>query len=69
MVGVELVNSDGSPASEIIKSIIKEMGSKGIVLTKCGASAIRIAPPLIISNKQAAEGVDTILSVIADHQW
>jgi len=69
MVGVELVNSDGSPASEIIKSIIKEMGSKGIVLTKCGASTIRIAPPLIISKKQAAEGVDTILSVIADHQW
>jgi 4-aminobutyrate aminotransferase len=69
MVGVELVNSDGTPAVEIIKAIIKEMGSKGIVLTKCGASAIRIAPPLIISKKQAAEGVEIILSVIADHQW
>jgi 4-aminobutyrate aminotransferase len=69
MVGVELVNVDGSPAIAIIKAIIKEMGGKGIVLTKCGASAIRIAPPLIISMKQAAEGVDIILSVIADHQW
>lgn len=69
MVGVELINADGTPAVEIIKAIIKEMGSKGIVLTKCGASAIRIAPPLIISQKQAAEGVDIILSVVADHQW
>ena len=69
MVGVELVNADGTPAVEIIKAIIKEMGSKGIVLTKCGASAMRIAPPLIISKKQAAEGVDIILSVIGDHQW
>ncbi len=69
MVGVELVNPDGSPADEIIKAIIKEMGSKGIVLTKCGASAIRIAPPLIISKEQATEGVDIILSVIRNHQW
>jgi 4-aminobutyrate aminotransferase len=69
MIGVELVNPDGSPADEIIKAIIKEMGSKGIVLTKCGASAIRIAPPLIISKEQAAEGVDIILSVIGNHQW
>jgi 4-aminobutyrate aminotransferase len=69
MIGEELVNPDGSPADEIIKAIIKEMGSKGIVLTKCGASAIRIAPPLIISKEQAAEGVDIILSVIGNHQW
>ena len=69
MVGVELVNPDGSPAEKVIKAIIREMGSKGIVLTKCGSSAIRIAPPLIISKEQAAEGVDIILKVISEHQW
>ena len=69
MVGVELINADGSPAAEIIKAVIKEMGSKGIVLTKCGASALRFAPPLIISKKQAGEGVDIILSVLSKHQW
>ena len=69
MVGIELVNPDGSPADKVIKAIIREMGSKGIVLTKCGSSAIRIAPPLIISKEQAAEGVDIILKVISDHQW
>jgi 4-aminobutyrate aminotransferase len=69
MVGVELINADGSPAGEIIKAVIKEMGSKGIVLTKCGASALRFAPPLIISKEQAGEGVDIILSILSKHQW
>jgi 4-aminobutyrate aminotransferase len=69
MVGVELINADGSPAVEIIKAVIKEMGSKGIVLTKCGASALRFAPPLIISKEQAGEGVELILSVLKKYQW
>jgi 4-aminobutyrate aminotransferase len=69
MVGVELINADGSPALEIIKAVIKEMGSKGIVLTKCGASALRFAPPLIISKEQAGEGVELILSVLKKYQW
>ena len=69
MIGVELINADGSPAAVIIKEVIKEMGSKGIVLTKCGASSLRFAPPLIISKEQAGEGVDIILEVLSKHQW
>jgi 4-aminobutyrate aminotransferase len=69
MVGVELVNADGSPAVEIIKEVIKEMGSQGIVLTKCGTSAMRFAPPLIITKEQAGEGVDIIISVLSKYQW
>jgi 4-aminobutyrate aminotransferase len=69
MVAVELINADGSPASEIIKAIIKEMGAKGIVLTKCGASALRFAPPLIIKQEQVDEGVDIILDALQEHQW
>jgi 4-aminobutyrate aminotransferase len=69
MVAVELINKDGSPASESIKSIIKEMGGKGIVLTKCGASALRFAPPLIITREQAGEGVDIIIEMLRKHQW
>jgi len=69
MVAVELINKDGSPASESIKSIIKEMGAKGIALTKCGASALRFAPPLIITREQAGEGVDIIIEMLRKHQW
>jgi 4-aminobutyrate aminotransferase len=69
MVGVELINADGSPAAGIIKEMIKALGSKGIVMTKCGASALRFAPPLIISKEQTEEGVDIILSELRNHQW
>jgi 4-aminobutyrate aminotransferase len=69
MVAAELVNADGSPAIEIIKAIIKAMGDYGIVLTKCGASAIRFAPPLIIKEDQVKKGLSVILDVLKKYQW
>jgi 4-aminobutyrate aminotransferase len=69
MVGIELINADGSPATDIIKEMIKALGSKGIVMTKCGASVLRIAPPLVISKEQTEEGVEIILSELSKHQW
>jgi 4-aminobutyrate aminotransferase len=69
MVAAELVNADGSPATEIIKEIIKEMGDHGIVLTKCGASAIRFAPPLIIQQDQVERGISIIIDVLRKYQW
>ena len=69
MVAAELVNADGSPAIEIIKEIIKEMGDHGIVLTKCGASAIRFAPPLIIQQDQVERGISIIIDVLKKYQW
>lgn len=69
MVGVELINADGSPAGEVIKAVIKESRARGIVLTKCGASTLRFAPPLIITQEQAGKGVAVILEVLGRHQW
>lgn len=69
MIGVELVNSDGSPASGQIRGVIKELGARGIVMTKCGASTLRIAPPLIMTREQAEAGVSGILETLAEHQW
>jgi 4-aminobutyrate aminotransferase len=69
MVAVELVNRDGSPARETIKSLIKEMGARGLALTKCGASSIRIAPPLIITRDQVDFGVEVITEVLRRYQW
>ena len=69
MVGVELINTDGSPAAGILKEMIKALGSKGIVMTKCGASTLRVAPALVISKEQTEEGVDIILSELSKHQW
>jgi 4-aminobutyrate aminotransferase len=69
MVAVELINSDGNPAREAIKRLIKEMSVRGLALTKCGASSVRIAPPLIITEEQADFGVDVILEVLGQNQW
>lgn len=69
MVGVELIDADGSPAGEIIKAVIKEIGARGIALTKCGVSSLRFAPPLIITQEQAREGVDRIIEVLSKYQW
>ena len=75
MVAVELVNADGGPAAEIAKAVIaecsnpKEMGGGGIVLTKCGPSALRFAPPLIITQEQAREGAKKIIEMLRYHQW
>jgi len=69
MVAVELINADGSPAGEIIKAVIKEIGASGIALTKCGASSLRFAPPLINTQEQAGEGVDIIIEILRRHQW
>ena len=69
MVGAELVNKDGTPAVEIIKMVIKEVGSQGVVLTKCGASTIRFAPPLIIKEDQLEEGLSIIIKILRKYQW
>jgi 4-aminobutyrate aminotransferase len=69
MVAVELVNSDGSPAGETVKAVIKEIGASGVALIKCGTSSLRIAPPLIITKEQANRGLDIILEVLRRNQW
>jgi 4-aminobutyrate aminotransferase len=69
MVGVELINADGSPASEVVKAVIKDTRYRGIVLTKCGASTLRFAPPLIIGRDQAGEGVEIILECLSGLSW
>lgn len=69
MVAVELVNPDGSAGREAIKGLIKDMSARGLALTKCGASSVRIAPPLIITEDQADWGVNVILEVLRRNQW
>ena len=69
MVGVELIKADGSPAIEITKALTEEAGTSGVVLTKCGVSTLRFAPPLIITREQAKEGVDVVLEILGRHQW
>ncbi|HEY5901888.1 MAG TPA: aminotransferase class III-fold pyridoxal phosphate-dependent enzyme [Anaerolineales bacterium] len=69
MVGVELVGRDGQALSTPhVKGIIKKLGAAGVVMTKCGQSALRIAPALSISRQDAGEAVDIILGVLDEVQ-
>lgn len=66
MVGVELVDRAGeSLSTPQVKEIIKKLGAAGVVMTKCGQSALRVAPALSITEKVADEAVDIILNILS----
>ena len=64
MVGIELVEENGQPAYEAAQKVIQKAAERGLVITKCGASTLRIAPPLIITKEQIDEGVDIIIDIL-----
>jgi 4-aminobutyrate aminotransferase len=68
MAAAELVNSDGSPATGAIGPVIDGIVARGVVITKCGTSTVRIAPPLTISQEQLAAGLETIVDVVREQQ-
>jgi 4-aminobutyrate aminotransferase len=69
MVGVELVDKQDQPlTTDQVKQIIKKLGAAGVVMTKCGQSALRIAPALSITQEIADEAVDIILNVLRDFE-
>lgn len=67
MIGVELVDRQGESLKvDQIKHILKQLGSKGVVMTKCGQSALRIAPALSITQIVADEALGIILQVLRE---
>jgi 4-aminobutyrate aminotransferase len=67
MVGVELVDQNGESLKvEQVKHIIKELGAQGVVMTKCGQSALRIAPALSMPQTVADEALEIILQVLKE---
>ncbi len=62
MIGVEIVQDkktktvDPDRRNEIIKKAYK----KGLLLLECGASAIRICPPLVLSHEEAERGLSIL---------
>jgi 4-aminobutyrate aminotransferase len=65
MLGVELVEPDtGRPAAAHIGEIVRAISRAGVVITKCGEATLRVAPPLILTQEQADEGVEIILNIL-----
>lgn len=64
MIGMEIVEDKKSkkPAPQKVSEIMTRSWKRGINVISCGASAIRIAPPLIITR----ELVDAAMDIIED---
>jgi len=66
MIGVELINKDGSPATDLIKAFMEEVPKRRLVVIKAGKSVIRVCPALNISKEELDEGLDIIIETLKD---
>lgn len=68
MLAVDLVKDRETrePAVELRKEVLRRCFEKGLVLLGCGASCLRIAPPLIITEKEADIGVAILDEVLLE---
>jgi 4-aminobutyrate aminotransferase len=66
MIGVELVEDKESkkPASEKARDIMVRSWKRGVAIVTCGASTLRIAPPLTIQRELADAALDVVEDVI-----
>jgi 4-aminobutyrate aminotransferase len=62
MIGFDIVAADGSPAPEEAERLVQLCFHKGLLLLRCGESAIRICPPLMVTR----EHCQTALSIMAE---
>ena len=65
MVAVDLVDEHGQPIpTDQLKRVIKALAKHGVVMTKCGPSALRLAPALILTELQADEVASQIIEAL-----
>lgn len=65
MVAVDLVDERSQPIStDRVKQVIKSLAKHGVVMTKCGPSALRFAPALILAEQQADEVVERVVEAL-----
>jgi len=59
MIGVELVNSDGTPAGSLCERLLEECRKRGLLLINCGPerNIVRFIPPLTISDGELDEAL------------
>jgi 4-aminobutyrate aminotransferase len=62
MIGVELVQdrTTKAPAKAIATKLVNRAFHNGLLLLECGASGVRLIPPLMIEEKLLDEGLDIL---------
>ena len=68
MLAVDLVKDRESrePDGELLEKVLYSAFEKGVAFLGCGASSVRIAPPLVITEKEADIAVDILDQVLAE---
>ena len=68
MAGLELMNKDGSPATELSLRIIKELLHRGFIFLPEGehANVISFTPPLTISEPQLQRAIAALAKTLAN---
>jgi 4-aminobutyrate aminotransferase len=62
MIGFDIVAADGSPAPDEAERLVQSCFLKGLLLLRCGESAIRLCPPLVVT----CEECETALAIITE---
>lgn len=68
MIGAEIIKDEETkkPATDETKEVMMRCWKRGIALITCGASTIRIAPPLTITRELVNSGLEIIGDVIKE---
>ncbi len=57
MIGVELIEKDGSPARKLIDPLLHRAYQNGLLLLSCGVSTLRFMPPLCVTEAEVDEAL------------
>jgi 4-aminobutyrate aminotransferase len=57
MIGVELIEKDGSPARKLVDTLLHRAYQNGLLLLSCGVSTLRFMPPLCVTETEVDEAM------------
>ena len=57
MIGMELVETDRTPARALCDAVITRAFHNGLLLLSCGASTVRFMPPLDVTREEVDEAM------------
>ncbi|MGQ0430187.1 MAG: acetyl ornithine aminotransferase family protein [Gammaproteobacteria bacterium] len=57
MIGLELIEKDGSPARKLVDRILHAGYHNGLLLLSCGVSTLRFMPPLCVTEAEVDEAM------------
>jgi len=66
MIGVEFGHDDGTPDSQLTAAVMEAAKTEGLLIGKGGlyGNTLRIAPPLSVTEEEAAEGLEKLTKAI-----